>query len=317
MAFTPIVPSAEFLDAAVRPTAHAERLIGLAGAFDPPDALVTWLDRLQHLDGVPFVYLVPQPQLLPAESLRFFFVDPDWQDRVIDGAMASAAVSTADLDALFEKYRAAVRAELDARPGGADERLSGLLLRSSIVRHHPRLYVRAFARTDRTAQLPVVRQERLSSDVLLVMWAGVPARVELEEPSEGTWFGAERNGTNYVTPGDTADVGPGLDPVALPLRASARSAKVLDIKALRGLLGSTTTPSTLAWNLQNLPYRQVFQGQTDEGSGVVRPDIAFEGLRGLVDDLHGFELRPDGWGGSAFAHPARTPFVRPTRTPSR
>lgn len=301
MAFTPIIPSAEFLDAAVRPAAHAERLIGLAGAFDPPDALVTWLDRLQHLDGVPFVYLVPQPQLLPPESLRFFFVDPDWQDRVIDGALASAAVSTADLDALFEQYRAAVRAELDARTGGADERLSGLLLRSSIVRHHPRLYVRAFARTDRTAQLPVVRQERLSSDVLLVMWAGVPARVELEEPSEGAWFGAERNGSAYVTPGDT----PGTTSRPLPLRASARAAKVLDIKALRAALGSTTTPSTVAWNLQNLPYRQVFQGQTDSGTGGVRPDTALDGLHVFADELQAFELRPDGWGGPLFVRPSR------------
>src|SRR5215471_12370514 len=54
-----------------------------------PERLYTWLLNLRLLRPVPLSYLVPDPALLPTESIRFFHVDPTWIDRVIDGVFAA------------------------------------------------------------------------------------------------------------------------------------------------------------------------------------------------------------------------------------
>lgn len=40
-----------------------------------PGELRGWLARLRLLQGVPFSYLVADAQLLPRESIRFFYLD--------------------------------------------------------------------------------------------------------------------------------------------------------------------------------------------------------------------------------------------------
>ena len=57
-----------------------------------PQTLVDWLTRLGLLEGVPFNYLVPDEAMLPPESLRFFYLDPNWTSALLDGAMSIGAV---------------------------------------------------------------------------------------------------------------------------------------------------------------------------------------------------------------------------------
>jgi len=65
------------------------------------------------------------------------------------------------------------------------------LLRSVVVRRWPSLEVRVFVDSEGGTRLSTLRQERLSDGVLIAMFAGVPGRVELQEPNEGTHFGFE------------------------------------------------------------------------------------------------------------------------------
>ena len=53
---------------------------------DIPEEVTSWLGRLVLLYGVPFHYLIPEEQMLPEESLRFFFLDPIWMQCVVQGA---------------------------------------------------------------------------------------------------------------------------------------------------------------------------------------------------------------------------------------
>src|SRR6476620_8800187 len=62
-------------------------------AVDLPDDVSSWLNDLQALIGVPFSYLVPDSRMLPAESIRFFAVDPNWITALIDGALSIGATS--------------------------------------------------------------------------------------------------------------------------------------------------------------------------------------------------------------------------------
>jgi len=48
--------------------------------------VAAWLGRLVLLYGVPFNYLVPEEQMLPRESLRFFYLDPIWIQCLVQGA---------------------------------------------------------------------------------------------------------------------------------------------------------------------------------------------------------------------------------------
>jgi hypothetical protein len=62
----------------------AETLTG--AARDVPEDVASWLGRLVLLYGVPLSYLVPDEQMLPEESLRFFFLDPVWIQHLVQGA---------------------------------------------------------------------------------------------------------------------------------------------------------------------------------------------------------------------------------------
>ena len=45
-----------------------------------PDTARDWLAALRLGEGVPFQYLVLDDRLLPAESIRFFYLDRNWTD---------------------------------------------------------------------------------------------------------------------------------------------------------------------------------------------------------------------------------------------
>ncbi|TCJ32620.1 hypothetical protein [Parafrankia sp. BMG5.11] len=228
---TPAAPSADpagGLEAVLRSDATRA---ALATAMDADDGLgehltrvADWLGRLLLLHPVPFTHLVPDERMLPRESLRFFHLDPSWLDALLSGALSIGAQSSRDTlqdqvvavtirAAAAEKaagYRATQRGTAtDSSPedptpegtapgaaaSGGDAVLgpvSGLLLRSALVSGWPNLAVRAL---DEAGELlPVLRMDHLSPTVLLCLFEGLPAAVELREPQEGFRFGVEDHG---------------------------------------------------------------------------------------------------------------------------
>ncbi|MFJ6617669.1 hypothetical protein ACIQOW_08865 [Kitasatospora sp. NPDC091335] len=182
-------------------------------ALDTDDGLrtrlapvVDWLGHLLLLAPVPFTHLVPDSRMLPPESLRFFHTDPNWLDALVGGALGIGAQSSRDTlqDAVVaaavrtKAAQAAARhrdRQRDAGPGDPDAtlgRVCGILLRSALVSGWPHLAVRAVDVAG--APLPVLRVEHLSPTVLLCLFNGVPATVELAEPQEGFRFGVEDDG---------------------------------------------------------------------------------------------------------------------------
>lgn len=171
------------------------------------EAVTRWLGRLCLLEGVPFPHLVPDPAVLPPESLRFFYLDLDWIEAALDGALSVGTATGRDRmvsAALYADVRdAALRAAAAVRAGAPGEggassgapalppRSAGLLLRSALVSGWPGLSVQGLAGGQ---PLPVLRMEPLSGSVLLCLWAGVPDRVELAEPQQGLRFGLGDDG---------------------------------------------------------------------------------------------------------------------------
>lgn len=198
----------------------AQHYAGIVTDQDPDDGehvvpgeLRRFLARLRLLHGVPFSYLVPDAQLLPVESMRFFYLDRAWTDALVQGALSVGTITSADrtqLEAVYPHIRAEVdeaertirRPREEARLAAGSGTITGLLMRSRIVSGWPNLHVRAYSRDSLPDQeistvaeshpdrMKVLRMERLAPAVLLVLFDGVPAVVHVEEPRQGIQFGA-------------------------------------------------------------------------------------------------------------------------------
>jgi hypothetical protein len=171
-----------------------------------PDAVAVanWLGRLRLLYGVPFVHLVSVARMLPAESVRFFYLDPSWIDALAAGALNIGLVSskesaiqaalTKQLQQMAAAAALAYRANAlkKAPPPPADGPCAGLLIRSSLVAGWPGLTV---AGTRAGTAVPLLRADHLAPGVLFCLFNGVPDTVTLAEPHEALEFGVDDTGT--------------------------------------------------------------------------------------------------------------------------
>lgn len=277
----------------------------------PPD-VVRFLARLRLLEAVPFNYLVPDETLLPVESIRFFYVDRNWLDALVDGALSVGTVNSADREQLASLHTV-IRAEVDTaermvrlkdadlpsvdasgRPIGVAGPMTGFLLRSKLVSGWPGLHVRAYSKDSRpddqtlpdmdTSQdrVRLLRMERLAPAVLLVLFDGVPSVVHLEEPRSGIQFGVRLSFS-----GTTASA-------VLPIR---------DVrKPNDGFLKTGTTTRTVGVpfrrnapgviNISELSKRLLNESGTGLGASVDEAELAMELLRFPFRQVFGDTTEP-------------------------
>lgn len=170
----------------------------------PPD-VDQWLHELGRLVHVPFHYLAPDERLLPAESIRFFSVDPVWLDCLCDGALTIGRVLKNDHEhehAMNGKALAAA-ATNGAAYGGDHSGMSGFLLRSEVVSGWPGLRVDASSERQDDSEplemkLPLLRMERLSKNVLLCLFKGDFRTLDIHLSLETLHFGFDWDGTNFA-----------------------------------------------------------------------------------------------------------------------
>lgn len=250
-----------------------------------PEEVTTWLEDLLLLRGIPLSYIVPDPRLLPPESIRLFHLDPTWTARLFDGVLAAASFGAFDTPIHAPIVRALrLRAELGLAmrlfPGENDKTirlpmLSGLLFRSEIVRRWPGLTVSAWEDTSKKRPLVVARKERIAAGLMIVIFAGIPTRVEIAEPPEGTRFGVEpKDGGTFSVQIRHRDGSFLTDSggIAVPVEVRLRdpSTRVLDLDALATDAAIKLVPGVgppaplgsgqLSLCLQQQPFVQVFQG---------------------------------------------------------
>lgn len=168
-----------------------------------PQPVVDWIARLRVLNGVPFAYLVPDERMLPPELLRFFHLDPNWIEALVDGAFSIGRATEDDV-----KRDAALRARVhgpamaaaralrrNPRPASisADtgDAITGFLMRSQVLKAWPRLQVNGYRDIDGNTELDKFRLVRLSADILLALFSGELAMVRIHEPPEQLHFGIE------------------------------------------------------------------------------------------------------------------------------
>ena len=170
---------------------------------DLPDDLMEWLAQLALYYGVPFDNIVADSVQLPSESIRFFFVDENWTNCMLDGALSIGvqnskdatlqAMATPEIRRKTRANRHLVRPKIlkTAAPSEVPIQYppAGFLLRSAVVSGWPGLEVYAYSDNAGTKPVNIVRMDRLSPNVMIVLFDQIPANVTIAEPKEGLRFG--------------------------------------------------------------------------------------------------------------------------------
>lgn len=229
-----------------------------------PPYMESFLAHLRLLVGVPFDYLVPDARLLPTESIRFFYVDRSWTDRLVDGAIAVGKIGSRE-QAHHQARGTEVSRQLDvteravrdlqrgrkvfevarANPvSGAADVVTGFLLRSAAVSGWPHMDVRAYRKIlprnfdpnsgeASGAQLRTLRLERLAPAVMLALFEGIPRMVMCEEPHHGIQFGVKNAASHfYILRRDAAGMAiANSQDITVPLRRGGR--RVVHVAELR------------------------------------------------------------------------------------
>ncbi len=181
----------------------------------PMFPLRDWFENaLARLVAVPFNYLVPDPGLLPPETICLFNLDEQWIAALFDGAFSIGRNS--------ERQRTADRDLRQALP--KIRPCSGILLRSAAVAGWPDLVVDGFGVGKK---LTALRFERLAKDTLLVLFEGAIGSAQVHPHPQALHFGFDGD--------ETVGFSKGGKPV--PFRAG--DAGVVNISALKTTLGAT------------------------------------------------------------------------------
>lgn len=200
---------------------------------DLPTGISSWLGRLKLLYGVPLNYLVPDERMLPPESIRFFYIDPNWIKALLDGAFSlgrsvdarrctrSFRIDAASTPLMNEESRqkaSVVRTSYLGLTAPAMDMtlISGFLLRSSVVADYRGLGVNVYPKDkiptekDSGTLLNILRMEKLTptTDVLLCLVEGDAYRVDIHEAPEGLHYGIDKYINSSGLPAGTKKVYP-------------------------------------------------------------------------------------------------------------
>ncbi|KAM0426068.1 hypothetical protein ACHAPT_008699 [Fusarium lateritium] len=155
-------------------------------------AVQEWvLDRL-HLAGIPAHYLLPDPSHIPPESLRFFHIDANWLDAMVDGALSLAnhLSNTPNEDCIRTSLKETLNRYFKT-PLVGDYRQQipayGFILRSDLLVQFPDLAVGAEFTEDEAhskedwvhvkPKAPILVQRRLAPDMMLVLLDREPPKL--------------------------------------------------------------------------------------------------------------------------------------------
>ena len=142
--------------------------------------VTAWLDALRRLELLGLSHLVPDARALPAESIRFAYIDAGWVRAAVDGALSVGVghALDADLNALAI--------------GGGPVPKCAVLINSSLVPNWPNTIATASKGTD---NVEPVRDAVFGTETRLLLYPEVIDRFELAEPPRGLCFGIGDVGT--------------------------------------------------------------------------------------------------------------------------
>ena len=186
--------------------------------IDIPDELKGYGDELRFLKEIPLPYLLSDESDLSEESIRFFVLDINWTDALLDGAFSLGRVCKRERtsDIYMLKSASADRTYLDTprmkrmhpnhkrtvekmtanAPDEPYTLVSGFLMRSQLVRRMKGMHLYGYdekgaPKSDRDDGTPlnILRMETIADDILIALFSGEVYEIMIEEPKTGLSFG--------------------------------------------------------------------------------------------------------------------------------
>jgi hypothetical protein len=150
----------------------------------------SWILDNLFFKNIPAHYLIPDPSYLPKETMRFFYVDNNWMDAFIDGALSLGNHLDREDDVVRQSFKNRLNDYFnskysDSHPDHPDLKYHpqnpcfGFFLRSAVVKAFPDLEIHApWKSTDDTqgAREPTVRYEAIAPDTLLCLFDRMPGQ---------------------------------------------------------------------------------------------------------------------------------------------
>jgi hypothetical protein len=147
-----------------------------------PDKVSSWLNGLKtNMRGIPLHYLLPDRAMSPSESVRFFHVDINWFNALIDGACSIV--------------RPADGGEREpppcVYPPESQGRVTGCLVNGSVILNWPGLKIQGYSGA---VELNALVDDTLDSGLRVLLFDGVLDSLVISEPAESLHFGGDVNG---------------------------------------------------------------------------------------------------------------------------
>ncbi|KAM5511511.1 hypothetical protein FOXYSP1_11611 [Fusarium oxysporum f. sp. phaseoli] len=151
--------------------------------LNPPNSntyplILKFLLDLKHLEGIPIHYLFADPAYLPPETMRFFYIDPNWINSVMDGALSIGnTLEMGGNDLVKHFLKAALdrysKTELDKSRAGHKPQSPkfGFFIRSEVLTAWTDLRVAApFPNDDwRGDKVEILETRRVAQDTIMVL----------------------------------------------------------------------------------------------------------------------------------------------------
>lgn len=143
-----------------------------------PETAKTWLMSLIYLEAIPFNYLFPYEAMLPQLSIRFFKLDANWLQAILEGAL-----STAEETFEFKGIEKLI-----------PESTTGFILRNPVVQHYPEMQVKTYVGNTKSDNR-LLFQHKFGEDILLQCYEGKIDAFELALPGQALYPGFSKKDT--------------------------------------------------------------------------------------------------------------------------
>ena len=205
---------------------------------DIPEDIQRYVEELRLLYYVPLSYIIADEELLPNESLRFFYIDENWTNALVDGALSIGRVTERDaeydnllleqamegsncrlhlprlekmhpqhLDSALNVFKAKGRLSQEflqsTNDGGklmlSDTETSGFVT-GFIMRSELTGRVRDLNVTAYENDEPIseLRLTKLSDDIIIGLYDGKITSLKISEPQTGLTFGLNEKETKLI-----------------------------------------------------------------------------------------------------------------------
>ena len=270
-----------------------------------PEETKDYAKSLRLLNDIPLTYLLTDIHDLEEESIRFGIVDVNWTDAYLDGAFSIGRVCKSDaetdkihimrakrpsnyyasprLKRMHTNHKKNVMRFIKEEQTEDYTRISAVLIRSQLMKSVKGVSYSALGKVSpdqaESQELPILRIEEISDDILLCLFSGIIDTFIIEEPMTGLKFGCHtinnEHDIDLRSTLDDNDFGKPLDPPfsieeGIDENGRIHAKKIAkkiesELKQRSKLDKDSITPSRFAFEMISVAHRAFFYANDKQG----------------------------------------------------